>query len=184
MPTVCFFKNCKSISDKHTDKVFVPFVKPYSDIRRCKRWIQLSGRPSISVDKITKNTYLCSDHFDINEVLDWKKNPKLDPIPFHRLKKVTREEVFRHHHPNPHSVFFFGKFVTTANNSNCHIHKALEKISPYKLAVKWNFTNKKLKYIITNRLLTSRARYPRLSISARTKNRSNVKLVSQELNPS
>lgn len=126
MPTVCFFKNCKSISDKHADKVFVPFVKPYTDIHRCKRWIQLSGRPSIPVEKITKNSYLCSDHFGINEVLDWKKNPKLDPIPFHRLKKVKREEVFRHRHhevndPNPHSVFCFWKI--------CYNHKKFKHIT-------------------------------------------------------
>ena len=105
MPTVCFFKNCKSHSDKHPDKVFVPFVKPHTDIKRCKRWIQLSGR-LVEVDKISRNTYLCNDHFPINEVLDWKKNAKLDPIPLHRLKKVDRSEVFRvkdPHPPNPNS---------------------------------------------------------------------------------
>ena len=119
MPKVCFFKNCKSISDRHTEKVFVPFVKPYTDIKRCKRWIQLCGRPSIPPEKIDRNYYICSDHFGPNEVLDWKKNAKLDPIPFHRLKKVTREEVFRHQNPNPnpHSVLF-GRLVSTASNSN------------------------------------------------------------------
>ena len=95
MPKVCFFKNCKSISDRHPDKVFVPFVKPYTDYKRCERWIQLSGRPSHPPHKITKDSYLCSDHFSLNEVLDWKKNPTLDPIPLHRLKKVDKEEVFR-----------------------------------------------------------------------------------------
>ena len=106
MPTVCFFKNCKSISDKHTDKVFVPFVKPKTDIKRCKRWIQLSGRTPYPVDRISRNTYLCNDHFPPNEILDWKKNAKLDPIPLHRLKKVATAEVFRvinFHPPNPNS---------------------------------------------------------------------------------
>ena len=100
MPTVCFFKNCKSHSDKHPDKVFVPFVKPHTDIKRCKRWIQLSGR-LVDVDKISRNTYLCNDHFPPNEVLDWKKNAKLDPIPLHRLKKVATAEVFRANYVHP-----------------------------------------------------------------------------------
>ena len=78
-------------------------------VHRCKRWIQLCGRP-IPPEKIDRNSYICSDHFPINEVLDWKKNPKLDPIPFHRLKKVTREEALRQvQDRNPHSVFYFWK---------------------------------------------------------------------------
>ena len=101
MPTKCFFKNCKSISTKHTDKVFVPFVKPKSDIKRCIRWLQLSGRIPFSIDRISRNTYLCNDHFPPDEVLDWKKNAKLDPIPLHRLKKVDRSEVFRVKDPHP-----------------------------------------------------------------------------------
>ena len=100
MPTVCFFKNCKSHSDKHPDKVFVPFVKPVTDIKRCKRWIQLSGR-LVDVDKISRNTYLCNDHFPPDEVLDWRKNAKLDPIPLHRLKKVATAEVFRANYVHP-----------------------------------------------------------------------------------
>ena len=95
MPTKCFFKNCKSISTKHTDKVFVPFVKPKSDIKRCIRWLQLSGRIPFSIDRISRNTYLCNDHFPPDEVLDWRKNAKLDPIPLHRLKKVATAEVVR-----------------------------------------------------------------------------------------
>ena len=101
MPTVCFFKNCKSISVKHKDKVFVPFVKPKTDIKRCKRWIQLSGRTPYPVDRISRNTYLCNDHFPLNENLDWKKNAKLDPIPLHRLKKVATAEVFRVNYVHP-----------------------------------------------------------------------------------
>ena len=101
MPTKCFFKNCKSISDKHKDKVFVPFVKPKTDLKRCVRWLQLSGRIPYSIDRISRNTYLCNDHFPPNEVLDWKKNAKLDPIPLHRLKKVDRSEVFRVKDPQP-----------------------------------------------------------------------------------
>ena len=101
MPTKCFFKNCKSISGKHTDKVFVPFVKPKTDIKRCVRWLQLSGRTSYPIDRISRNTYLCNDHFPPDEILDWKKNAKLDPIPLHRLKKVATAEVFRANYVHP-----------------------------------------------------------------------------------
>ena len=101
MPTKCFFKNCKSLSDKHTDKVFVPFVKPKTDIKRCVRWLQLSGRTSYPIDRISRNTYLCNDHFPPDEILDWKKNAKLDPIPLHRLKKVATAEVFRANYVHP-----------------------------------------------------------------------------------
>ena len=107
MPTKCFFKNCKSISDKNNkDKVFVPFVKPKTDLKRCVRWLQLSGRIPYSIDRISRNTYLCNDHFPPDEILDWRKNAKLDPIPLHRLKKVATAEVVRIinlHPPNPKS---------------------------------------------------------------------------------
>ena len=102
MPTKCFFKNCKSISDKNNkDKVFVPFVKPKTDIKRCVRWLQLSGRTSYPIDRISRNTYLCNDHFPPDEVLDWRKNANLDPIPLHRLKKVATAEVFRANYVHP-----------------------------------------------------------------------------------
>ena len=59
----------------------------------CKQWISLCRR-SVTVDKIKQHTYICIEHFKENEVLDWKKNPSLVPIPLHRLKKVDKEEVF------------------------------------------------------------------------------------------
>ena len=84
MGKTCFFHKCKATPEKNPDRVFVPFVKPYMDIQRCKRWIQLSGR-FVEVDRISKNTYLCSDHFGLNEVLNWKQNKNLEPIPLYRL---------------------------------------------------------------------------------------------------
>ena len=36
-----------------------------------------------------------------DEILDWKKNAKLDPIPLHRLKKVATAEVFRVNYVHP-----------------------------------------------------------------------------------
>jgi len=93
MPKTCSFLGCKNSSLKNPDLKFAPFVKPHIDLNRCKRWIQLCKR-NVPVDKIKVYTYICSEHFGFNEVLDWKTNLNLEPIPFHRLKKVDQKEVF------------------------------------------------------------------------------------------
>ena len=95
MPTTCFFKKCKNHSGKDLDRNFVPFVKPHSNLQRCKEWIQLCGRPNYPLKKITRNSYICDEHFNLNEVLDWKINPNLKPIPTYRLKNVDARDVFR-----------------------------------------------------------------------------------------
>ena len=74
------------------DRCFVPFVKPHFDLKRCRDWIQLCGR-FIPPEKISKNSYICDDHFDLHQVLDWKINPNLKPIPTYRLKKVDPKDV-------------------------------------------------------------------------------------------
>ena len=71
MPSkTCFYKGCKANNVNHPERRCLPFVKN-TDIRRCKRWIELCGR-YVTVDKIGRNTYICSDHFHPNEDLDWK----------------------------------------------------------------------------------------------------------------
>ena len=54
----------------------------------------MCGRPAHRPDKINKNSYVCDEHFDLNEVLDSRVNLTLKPIPAYRLKKVDRNEVF------------------------------------------------------------------------------------------
>ena len=54
----------------------------------------MCGRPAHRPDKITKNSYVCDEHFDLNEVLDSRVNLTLKPIPAYRLKKVDRNDVF------------------------------------------------------------------------------------------
>ena len=88
----CFFQKCKNNSANQPDRCFVPFVKPHIDMKRCRDWIQLSGR-FIPPDKISKNSYICDEHFDLHQVLDWKINPNLRPIPTYRLKKVDAKDV-------------------------------------------------------------------------------------------
>ena len=89
----CFFQKCKNYSKSDPNRHFVPFVKPHIDLKRCKEWIQLCGRPSYPYDSITKHSYICDEHFNLNEVLDWKINPNLKPIPTYRLKKVDAQDV-------------------------------------------------------------------------------------------
>ena len=88
----CFFKNCKNYSSKtgDGDVHYIPFVKPNKDLERCKRWIKLAGRDE-DVSKITYNTYVCTDHFNLNEVLDWKVNLTLEPKPNWVLKNLAEK---------------------------------------------------------------------------------------------
>ena len=90
--TVCFFAKCKNNSIKNPELYFVPFVKPHNDMARCKEWIKLCGR-FIPPDKITRNTHVCDEHFNTNEVLDSRSNSTLKPIPKYRLEKVELVDV-------------------------------------------------------------------------------------------
>ena len=44
---------------------FIPFPKPFTHPEKCKRWVQLCGRPhkDFNVEKVVKYTYICSKHF-------------------------------------------------------------------------------------------------------------------------
>ena len=103
--TICFFNKCKNNSIRNPDRYFVPFVKPHVNIQRCKEWINLCRRPAHPVEKINKNSYVCDEHFDLNEVLDSRVNKTLKPIPAYRLKKVDRNDVFpRANQENPDQI--------------------------------------------------------------------------------
>ena len=69
-------------SRKNPEAVFLPFVKPKNDYLRCKRWIHLCGRKEThNPEKITKDVYICTEHFSPYVDHDWKKNPDLEPYP-------------------------------------------------------------------------------------------------------
>ena len=79
----------------------------------------MCGRPAHRPDKITKNSYVCDEHFDINEVLDSKVNKTLKPVPAYRLKKVDRNEVFpRPRNPDPIGTAYFSENFTTVEGKN------------------------------------------------------------------
>ena len=59
--------------------VFIPFPKPSVDGKKAERWVYLCGRENFTLDSIQKWTYICSKHFSDGELLDWRKNPSLEP---------------------------------------------------------------------------------------------------------
>ena len=44
---------------------YIHFPKPITHPEKCKRWVQLCGRPhkDFNVEKVGKYTYICSKHF-------------------------------------------------------------------------------------------------------------------------
>ena len=77
----------------------------------------------MTVDKIKKYTRVCSDHFDINELLDAKLNPNLEPIPKHRLKKV--DSIKQEPSASTKRSVFIGVFLiksATLNVSAYHLN--------------------------------------------------------------
>ncbi|XP_062587836.1 uncharacterized protein LOC134249507 [Saccostrea cucullata] len=64
----CSFGTCNSDSrykDKLNGAKFIPFPKPKTNLHKCMRWIALCHRPQhqLNVNKITKDTYICTKHF-------------------------------------------------------------------------------------------------------------------------
>ena len=44
-------------------KVFLPFPKPWHDVERCQRWVNACSREDFTVKNITKDTYICVEHW-------------------------------------------------------------------------------------------------------------------------
>ena len=73
MVKTCASGLCHNNNKKHPDKGFALFVQPKgrgADFERAKIWVQLLGRVNFTVENVTRQTYVCSDHFDENVVLD------------------------------------------------------------------------------------------------------------------
>ena len=75
------------------------FFKPHIDLKMCKEWIQLCGQargtyPCYKISK--KNSFICDEHFDLHQVLDWKINPDLKPIPHHRHSDLKLRILFKY----------------------------------------------------------------------------------------
>ncbi|XP_074613320.1 uncharacterized protein LOC141873274 [Acropora palmata] len=44
-------------------KVFIPFVKPWHDLERCKKWVNACSRKNFTTESITNNSYICALHW-------------------------------------------------------------------------------------------------------------------------
>ena len=58
----CLYRDCKSSSNSESPPQFFPFPKPWQDIKKTKKWIEVCGR-SISALKVTQYSYICEKHF-------------------------------------------------------------------------------------------------------------------------
>ncbi|CAC5378068.1 unnamed protein product [Mytilus coruscus] len=65
MSSSCHCKNDGRYPERLAEKdVFlIPFPKPLRNRLKCERWIQACGRHDLSVEKVTKYSYICSLHF-------------------------------------------------------------------------------------------------------------------------
>lgn len=44
-------------------KVFIPFPKPSQGLEKCQRWVNACSREGFTVERITRNTYICALHW-------------------------------------------------------------------------------------------------------------------------
>ncbi len=93
MGKVCFYRGCKTTT-RTSDIKFVSFVKPWRDIERTRKWIQLSGR-FVPEANITKNTWICAKHFSHDANLNWMENSELTPFPFEFASVMEEEDKKR-----------------------------------------------------------------------------------------
>lgn len=65
---ICVYKHCNSDS-RQSDKAhmqgvfFLPFPKAKSNFEKCEKWINWLGREDYPIERVNRNTYLCSKHF-------------------------------------------------------------------------------------------------------------------------
>ena len=106
MPYHCCWGKCHSNSSRTSADIrFLPFPKPWIDLDRAKRWLHLCGREDFTLDNITKNTYICSLHFNVaGELsLDWKVNKSLEPVSARSGKAVSQRRILNRDGVGPDS---------------------------------------------------------------------------------
>ena len=73
----CCYKDCNKDTRYHPEAVFIPFVKPKTDRKRCLRWVHLCGREKsdFNVDKVNYVSleievcrYICLDLLTIEKL--------------------------------------------------------------------------------------------------------------------
>ncbi|XP_056329543.1 uncharacterized protein si:ch73-311h14.2 [Danio aesculapii] len=100
MPKRCAYLLCKSDTryPKRLDGVvkFFPFPKPKTQGEKCRAWIRQCGRPhsQLNVDRINKNTYICSKHFVNGQPTPEYPNP-IAALPGLDLRREPQEPCSR-----------------------------------------------------------------------------------------
>lgn len=131
----CVWGTCTSDSRRPVEGVsFLPFPKPTKNFKQAKRWASLCGRGKhFSVKNINAYTYICSKHFEMDEVPSLKENPCLEP--FNALKKteLSRTRARRQEapvQPSPHKEFKSAKSskIYERSMSNVEISSATGKL--------------------------------------------------------
>ena len=55
--------------------------------------LEVPTYPCYKISK--KNSFICDEHFDLHQVLDWKINPDLKPIPHYRHIDLELRILFK-----------------------------------------------------------------------------------------
>lgn len=76
MVKTCASGVCHNNNKKNPEKIFALFVQIQgrgADIDRAKKWVHLMGRANFDIENVTRQTYVCEDHFPEGVVLDYRQ---------------------------------------------------------------------------------------------------------------
>lgn len=59
----CRSDNRYSFKENMQGVDFVKFSSKHTDVDRCKKWFKACGRANFTLDKVTRDTYICTKHF-------------------------------------------------------------------------------------------------------------------------
>ena len=98
----CIYSNCLNNSRINPDLKWASFVKPTKpyNVKRAIRWVHLLGRSDFTISNITKDTFICENHFPPGVVLDWSKNVELEPFPANNSLKISKQQPGKHFNHN------------------------------------------------------------------------------------
>ena len=95
MVKTCIFSSCSNNSKNSPDLQFIPFVKPWMDSKRAKKWLEIVARSEFSVEDIKHSTYVCQKHFLPSSNYNWKTNSLLEPLPISFTFKQNQIQTFK-----------------------------------------------------------------------------------------
>ena len=106
-------------------KLFKPFPKPSQGIERCQRWVNACCRDDFTIDKITRNTYICALHWH------GQRGPT-DEFPDPLKANFTGQEVLKASRPKrkePQTRGLVNKWAKEGNSDSCLPSTSTEDLS-------------------------------------------------------